>query len=91
MLAEVRAVLQRHDLALTKVERPRRRLESLFLEIVETARKEGVQTSGAANGGSVAEFLARPEPATIDGSETTATPEDAVAVDAELLDSLVKR
>ncbi len=91
VLAEVRAVLQRHDLALNKVERPRRRLESLFLEIVETARKEGVQTSGAANGGAVAEFLARPEPVAEEGPQAAATPDDQAAVDAELLDSLVKR
>jgi ABC-2 type transport system ATP-binding protein len=91
VVAEVRAVLQRHDLALTKVERPRRRLESLFLEIVETARRQGVQTSGAANGGAVAEFLARSEPVVTQESGATVTSDDPTAVDAELLDSLLKR
>jgi ABC-2 type transport system ATP-binding protein len=92
VLAEVRAVLQRHDLALTKVERPRRRLESLFLEIVERARTEGVQTSGASNGAAVAEFLARgqQQPAG-DAAEALPAPQEASIVDSDLLDSLVKR
>jgi ABC-2 type transport system ATP-binding protein len=91
VLAEVRAVLQRHDLALTKVERPRRRLESLFLEIVERARTEGVQTSGASNGAAVAEFLAGgDQPAGVAAETQPALPETST-VDSDLLDSLVKR
>ena len=41
-----------------KVEAPRKKLETLFLEIVQQAQREGVRTSGARDGGAVAEFLA---------------------------------
>jgi ABC-2 type transport system ATP-binding protein len=90
VLAEVSEVLRRHDLSVLKVRRPRRKLESLFMEIVEQARSEGVQTSGARNGAAVADFLARPEPA---GSAVAQTGDhDAIApVDSGLIDSLVKR
>jgi hypothetical protein len=83
-------VLRRHDLALTKVERPRRTLESLFLEIVSQARAEGVQTSGASSGGEVAEFLGGAGSAE---EAVAAAPEGDAGnvVDAGLLDSLVKR
>ena len=43
---------------LDRVDRPRRRLEELFLEIVESAKAEGLRTSGAESGGRIAEFLA---------------------------------
>ena len=45
--------------AIRKVEAPRQKLETLFLDIVEKARSEGAATSGAGSGGRVAEFLAR--------------------------------
>ena len=57
VVAEVRGVLERHGIGSVDVERPRRRMESLFLEIVEQARAEGAQTSGATSGGRVADFL----------------------------------
>ncbi len=56
-LAEVREVLARRGIAIQSVQQPRRRLESLFLEIVDQARADGVQTSGARNGGQIADFL----------------------------------
>jgi ABC-2 type transport system ATP-binding protein len=40
-----------------RVEVPRQRLEQLFLDIVEAARREGVATSGAQHGGETAAFL----------------------------------
>ena len=43
--------------AIEKVHAPRQRLESLFMEIVEKARIEQVETSGAQSGGATAEFL----------------------------------
>ena len=43
---------------LDRVDRPRGRLEDLFLEIVESAKSEGLRTSGAESGGRIAEFLA---------------------------------
>lgn len=92
VIAEVREVLQRHELVLRKVERPRRTLESLFLEIVEKARAEGVQTSGARSGGAVAEFLSdeTPSPA-ISPAEPPQAPAGSAPVDTGLIDSLVRR
>jgi ABC-2 type transport system ATP-binding protein len=103
VIAEVREVLRRHDLSLTRVQRPRRTLESLFLEIVERARAEGVQTSGARSGGAVAGFLggdadvrragpgaAGSGPAGSGAAEGAGSVGDAAAaVDAGLLESLV--
>lgn len=43
-----------HDV---KVKQGRQRLESLFLEIVENAQREGIATAGAGNAGQVAAFL----------------------------------
>ena len=77
VIAEVRGVLARHDLTLTRVEHPRRSLESLFLEIVEQAKAEGMRTAGASAGGPVAGFLSADE--------------DAATVDTGLLDSLTNR
>ena len=93
VVAEVREVLARHDLPLTRVEHPRRSLESLFLEIVERARAEGAQTAGASAGGPVAGFLA----AGAAGAAATAPAAGAAgagaagAVDTGLLDSLTRR
>jgi ABC-2 type transport system ATP-binding protein len=90
VLAEVSDVLRRHDLSVLKVQRPRRRLESLFMEIVEKARAEGIQTSGARNGAAVADFLARQD--TADSEIDQAGGEDpSTVVDSGLIDSLVKR
>jgi ABC-2 type transport system ATP-binding protein len=88
VIDEIRAVLRRHELSLDRVERPRRKLESLFLEIVEQARAEGLQTSGARSGGAVAGFLAGDEPATV--AAVAGQDAAAVPVDTALLDSLVQ-
>lgn len=79
VLAEVRALLERHALAMKRVQRPRRKLESLFMEIVEQARAEGIQTSGAKSGGTMAEFLTAEERSAADEG----------GVDERLLDRLV--
>ncbi|MEX2218223.1 MAG: ABC transporter ATP-binding protein [Phycisphaerales bacterium] len=47
--------------AIVKVSRPRQTLEELFLKIVEQARAERLETSGAQHGGATASFL-RGEP-----------------------------
>ncbi|MFM8577913.1 MAG: ABC transporter ATP-binding protein [Planctomycetaceae bacterium] len=88
---EVRQVLERHDLGLHRVRRPRRRLESLFMEIVEQARAEGVATSGARSGGAVAEFLARSSVVTDLAVDRGDVKMDGARVDTELLESLVNR
>ncbi len=43
--------------AIRKVEAPRQKLETLFINIVEQAQREGVATAGVAAGGEVAGFL----------------------------------
>lgn len=91
VVGEIRDVLHRHGMAFTKVERPRRSLENLFLEIVDRARSEGVQTSGARNGGAVPEFLARPDDAERRPGSDEAQADPMQPVDAGLLDSLTKR
>jgi ABC-2 type transport system ATP-binding protein len=45
-----------HD-RIERIEVPRQRLEQLFLDIVEAARREGLATSGAQHGGETAAFL----------------------------------
>lgn len=84
VVAEVKAVLERHHLPLTSIQRPRRSLESLFLEIVEQARAEGVRTAGAQSGGTVAEFLAADQ-------DPSARPPADGQPDTSLIDSLVRR
>jgi ABC-2 type transport system ATP-binding protein len=77
VVAEVRGVLERHGIGPVAVERPRRRMESLFLEIVEQARAEGARTSGATSGGRVADFLrsgVEPSPASPSAPAVPASP-----------------
>jgi ABC-2 type transport system ATP-binding protein len=103
VVTEIRGLLARHGIDHCDVTRPRRRMESLFLEIVERARVEGLQTSGARSGGRVADFL-RGDPATAASvatgpgaveeaeADTAAQgPAPAAGVDAGLIDSLTRR
>ncbi len=59
--AEIEAVdrflRERTGHAVDRVSKPRQSLESLFLEIVEKARADRLETSGAQAGGGTAEFL----------------------------------
>jgi ABC-2 type transport system ATP-binding protein len=48
---------QEEGKAIERVQAPRQRLETLFLDIVEMARQEQVATSGAVHGGGTAAFL----------------------------------
>jgi ABC-2 type transport system ATP-binding protein len=82
VVAEIQAVLEKRGLGLRSVEQPRRRLESLFLEIVDTARKDGTHTSGARSGGQIADFLR--EGATELAADTEADGE-------EILDALASK
>ncbi|MCC7407865.1 MAG: ABC transporter ATP-binding protein [Phycisphaeraceae bacterium] len=60
-IEQVESVLTRHGQSIERVERPRQKLESLFLEIVHRAQAEGASTSGARSGGKIAEFLTTDE------------------------------
>ncbi len=50
-------IRRRTGQAVQRIDKPRQRLEDLFLEIVDRARAERVETSGAAAGGPTAAFL----------------------------------
>jgi ABC-2 type transport system ATP-binding protein len=57
-ISKVDAVLRREvGVAVDRVESPRQRLEDLFLQIVDAARAEQLETSGAMRGGPTAAFL----------------------------------
>jgi len=59
LIEKVRALLkQEGGRKLHRAEAPRRKLEALFLDIVQKALQEGVATAGARTGRAVAEFLA---------------------------------
>ena len=54
---EIRGVLARHHRHISRVSRPRQKLEDLFIDIVERARADQAATSGAQSGGQTAAFL----------------------------------
>jgi len=57
-ISKVDAAIRREvGVAVDRVESPRQRLEDLFLQIVDAARAEQVETSGAMRGGPTAAFL----------------------------------
>ncbi len=59
-IAEIDAVIRRRtggDRQILGVTRPRQKLEELFLSIVEKARAQQINTSGATHGGETASFL----------------------------------
>ncbi|MAD19587.1 MAG: ABC transporter ATP-binding protein [Planctomycetaceae bacterium] len=58
---EIEGVLQRRGVSIDSVQRPRQRLEDLFMGIVEQAQQEAADTSGALQGGDTAAFLTRDE------------------------------
>ncbi|MDP6890557.1 MAG: ABC transporter ATP-binding protein [Phycisphaerales bacterium] len=53
----IEQVLRSDGVAIDQVESPKQRLEDLFLDIVEQARRERLATSGATEGGHTAAFL----------------------------------
>jgi ABC-2 type transport system ATP-binding protein len=96
VVTEIRGVLARHGIDHLAVERPRRRLESLFLEIVDKARIEGTDTSGAKSGGRIPDFLRNVAgDAAVEPTSAAEAPAESAAiphqVDEGLIDSLVKR
>jgi len=57
-LAKVKQIIEGEHKTVHRLEAPRKKLETLFLEIVAKAQAEGVATSGAKSGGQIAGFLA---------------------------------
>ncbi|MHB1155627.1 MAG: ABC transporter ATP-binding protein [Phycisphaerales bacterium] len=69
-IARIERVIEEEEgKAIRRVDVPRQKLETLFLNIVHQAQQEGLATSGARTGGPVAEFLSRDAhlPEDIDG------------------------
>ena len=61
-ISRIERILEEEEgTGIEKVEAPRQRLEQLFMEIVEQARREQVATSGALHDGRTAEFLRHEE------------------------------
>lgn len=56
-LEELELVLEKHGKHIERVDQPRQKLEDLFLDIVDRARRSGATTSGATSGGAIAAFL----------------------------------
>ncbi len=55
---QIDALLSRQGKHIDRVEQPRQKLESLFLQIVHEAQERGIQTAGVRAGGQIAGFLA---------------------------------
>ncbi len=87
VIAELERVLEKHGSHVQRVERPRQKLESLFLEIVHRAQAEGAVTSGAVAGGRIAEFLVNQE---MDQASDVAAEQRAAAEASHLLDQLTR-
>ncbi|MFW6059722.1 MAG: ATP-binding cassette domain-containing protein [Phycisphaeraceae bacterium] len=68
----IEQLLESRGKHIERVDQPRQRLEQLFLDIVHAAQSEGVDTSGAASGGRIAEFLSA------GGREQAADPERVI-------------
>ena len=85
---EIEGVLQRRGVSIDSVQRPRQRLEDLFMGIVEQAQQEAADTSGALQGGETAAFLTRDEAvesgegeSLLDALQTDRTPDEPRAVE----------
>jgi len=56
-IQEVESALEKRGQCIERVDRPRQRLEQLFLDIVHEAQSEGAALSGARSDGKMADFL----------------------------------
>jgi ABC-2 type transport system ATP-binding protein len=56
-ISRIEHVLEGENIGIESVQTPRQRLEELFMSIVEQARAEQIETSGAVHGGETAKFL----------------------------------
>jgi ABC-2 type transport system ATP-binding protein len=72
-----RVILESEGKAIDRVHAPRQKLEDLFMQIVEQARKEQVATSGALHGGQTAAFLRADEAQGEDLIQTLSSDEPA--------------
>ena len=96
-----KVIREEEGVGIERVSQPRQRLEDLFLEIVEAAQREHVETSGVTDTGGTADFLRHQEGDTLIESlvsdAAAAAParsvevvhSDEVVVDEDVLSSLV--
>lgn len=106
-IAEIDELIRRRSSgakAISRVAKPRQRLEDLFIGIVERARAAKIETAGAQHGGLTAPFLRGNEPSGKDVIDNLLKADDAVhrdrshevapaaptGPDANVLDALVK-
>ncbi len=68
--------------AIDSVEKPRQRLEQLFMDLVDQARKEQVETAGVVHGGATADFLRADDASGDDLIESLVREQPATADDA---------
>jgi len=59
---QVEQLLQTRGKHIEKVQHPKQKLESLFLDVVYQAQAQGIATTGARAGGQIAQFLIDPQP-----------------------------
>ena len=87
-IERVEAVIRETEgLAIEKVSQPRQRLEDLFLDIVEKARREHIETAGVTETGQTADFLrAQEEGDDLISSLTSEAPPEAPARAHEVTD-----
>ncbi len=81
-ISEIERVLEARGCHIEKVEQPRQKLESLFLDVVHKAQAEGAHTHGARSGSKIADFLVHPdrEQAPAPGRGSAPAPNDAADV-----------
>ncbi len=60
-ISAIEQLLESRGKYIARTERPRQKLETLFLDIVHEAQSQGLQTSGAQAGGRLAQFLIEDE------------------------------
>ena len=83
---DVESTLRRRGLAIDSVERPRQRLEDLFMGIVNQAQSEAEETSGALQGGATASFLSADESASEGESLIASLEEERGQPDARMVE-----
>ena len=84
---DIEETLQRRGLAIDSVQRPRQRLEDLFMGIVEKAQAEAEETSGALQGGNTAAFLSGEDEVVEEGSSLIeALESDAPAPESKVVE-----
>ncbi len=78
-ISSIEQVIQQAEgKGIDKVEAPRQRLEQFFMELVEKARREQVETSGVVHGGPTASFLKADAARGEELIETLTSPEEDV-------------